>query len=382
MPTVAEYLKYANLQMAAEALYGFDANVTPGQAPKRIYAGALVQSDLLTGNRHASKFTPTEVELSKLTTDWVVVEHVSNTETGFSGTLFQKESTNEFVLSFRSTEFLDDAARDNEATNYQEINKLGFAFGQISDMEKWYGEVKTKITGPLSVTGYSLGGHLATAFNLLHPGAATEVVTFNGAGIGKIGTADGSLASTQSELQRMVARFRELRSQAEGAGLDVLLQSALGKTTYAELKTKLIETKGVPDQSLVNLLNTRMSSQANAADLPNTDIKGDYLLLWQALDRALAVKKEADRVKTLSSGVTVEGEPGNPAPIPHLVNDKLAIAGESLDYQLAVLVTSRQLGARYRQLPGRSRRSCESRRWRHGDSLTNPINDTLWSISA
>jgi hypothetical protein len=144
MPTVAEYLKYANLQMAAEALYGFDANVTPGQAPKRIYAGALVQSDLLTGNRHASKFTPTEVELSKLTTDWVVVEHVSNTETGFSGTLFQRvkadavtgEPAGSFVLSFRSTEFLDDAARDNEATNYQEINKLGFAFGQISDMEK------------------------------------------------------------------------------------------------------------------------------------------------------------------------------------------------------------------------------------------------------
>ncbi|HEX5391976.1 MAG TPA: hypothetical protein VFW68_01755 [Rhodocyclaceae bacterium] len=25
-PTVADYLKYANLQMAAEALYGFDAN--------------------------------------------------------------------------------------------------------------------------------------------------------------------------------------------------------------------------------------------------------------------------------------------------------------------------------------------------------------------
>ncbi len=25
MPTIANYLKYANLQMAAEALYGFDA---------------------------------------------------------------------------------------------------------------------------------------------------------------------------------------------------------------------------------------------------------------------------------------------------------------------------------------------------------------------
>lgn len=29
MPTIADTLKYANLQMAAEALYGFDANVKP-----------------------------------------------------------------------------------------------------------------------------------------------------------------------------------------------------------------------------------------------------------------------------------------------------------------------------------------------------------------
>jgi len=33
MPTITDYLKYANLQMAAEALYGFDANQNPGIAP-------------------------------------------------------------------------------------------------------------------------------------------------------------------------------------------------------------------------------------------------------------------------------------------------------------------------------------------------------------
>jgi hypothetical protein len=32
MPTIAEYLKYANLQMAAEALYTFDAT-PPGTNP-------------------------------------------------------------------------------------------------------------------------------------------------------------------------------------------------------------------------------------------------------------------------------------------------------------------------------------------------------------
>jgi pimeloyl-ACP methyl ester carboxylesterase len=38
----------------------------------------------------------------------------------------------------------------------------------------------------LSVIGYSLGGHLATAFNLLYPDAAQQVVTFNGAGVGRV----------------------------------------------------------------------------------------------------------------------------------------------------------------------------------------------------
>jgi len=38
-------------------------------------------------------------------------------------------------MSFRSTEFADDAARDNEATNKLEIKDHGWAFGQIADME-------------------------------------------------------------------------------------------------------------------------------------------------------------------------------------------------------------------------------------------------------
>jgi hypothetical protein len=37
----------------------------------------------------------------------------------------------------------------------------------------------------LTVTGYSLGGHLAAAFNELNPGVASATYTFNGAGIGK-----------------------------------------------------------------------------------------------------------------------------------------------------------------------------------------------------
>ncbi len=49
------------------------------------------------------------------------------TATGFSGALFVNSLTHELVLSFRSTEFLDDAVRDNTATNMLEIDGTGFA---------------------------------------------------------------------------------------------------------------------------------------------------------------------------------------------------------------------------------------------------------------
>jgi hypothetical protein len=170
MPTIAEYLKFANLQMAAESLFGFNAtppgtNLTPGATSNL----PLDPLRLEQGNLHASKFTATEA--TKFVEQWKVVEHISNTPTGFSGTLFQalkddlsqNIKAGDLVLSFRSTEFIDDAARDNEATNKLEISEKGFAFGQLDDMETWYQSLKSHklITGPLTVTGYSLGGHIA-----------------------------------------------------------------------------------------------------------------------------------------------------------------------------------------------------------------------------
>ncbi|PAU64400.1 hypothetical protein BZL41_10370, partial [Pseudomonas sp. PIC25] len=91
--SISDYLKYANLQMAAEALYGFDATINPNQEPGKDTSGALTKENLTTGNHHASTFTKTQVELSGLTSDWVVVEHLSNTSTGFSGTLFKHKDT-------------------------------------------------------------------------------------------------------------------------------------------------------------------------------------------------------------------------------------------------------------------------------------------------
>ena len=101
-PTISETLRYANPRMAAEAVYRFDANETPLQAPaEKRNDIPLTVDNLTTGNRHASKFPQLEAE--KFATRWEVVEHLSNTTTGFSGTLFKEKGTDKLVLGFRST---------------------------------------------------------------------------------------------------------------------------------------------------------------------------------------------------------------------------------------------------------------------------------------
>ncbi len=82
-PTVAELLKYANLQMAAEALYSSNtrkkdpASLLPGDpfSLNGHFSGAIDPEILKTGNEHASRFAPTEAE--KFAKDWVVVDHIS-----------------------------------------------------------------------------------------------------------------------------------------------------------------------------------------------------------------------------------------------------------------------------------------------------------------
>ena len=230
-PTINDYLKYVNLQGAAEAfLVNDDGKVKTD-----------IKQALIDGNKRSTKFTqPQAKDFTDPVNGWTVVTQCPNTLTGFSGTLFKNNKTEELVISFRSTEFIDDSARDSEGTDKLEIAKGGFALGQIADMEAWYSKL-TQSGGPLAgkrfaVTGYSLGAHLATVFNLLHGTDIDQVVTFNGAGIGQIGK--GTLAG-------MVERFQSLLIQASFSkkdgveenpdGLKSLFQSEAGQRAYLKL---------------------------------------------------------------------------------------------------------------------------------------------------
>ncbi len=103
--------------------------------------------------------------------------------TGLSATLIRVmapngDLTNEYTLSIRSTEMRPwheggDGERDKWDTDFQSIGLKGFAFAQLDALEYYYQWLK--VTGKLpvavvpqdfklNVTGYSLGGHLATVF--------------------------------------------------------------------------------------------------------------------------------------------------------------------------------------------------------------------------
>lgn len=325
MPTIAEYLKYANLQMAAEAFLN-----DPDTGDKN-YSGTALKDALVRGNRHASKFT--ETEAIKFTAEWEVVDQLPNTTTGFSGTLFKNNQTGELVISFRSTEFVDDAIRDSAATNALEVFGTGWAFGQISDMEEWYKTLAVDgvplSQRPFSVTGYSLGGHLATAFNLLHPGAAQQVVTFNGAGVGKL--------KEGHTLQGVLDYFNDLRANPTS------IKSALGFTL-----TGLADFYDTLHQNLAD--NTWTAADAKAAlagqrtiysETDRLIFDGETRPLDKALDAILTLQAEAERIENFTSGVTA----GSTTDQPLKSVPTSEILAQTLDYRLAVYLASQRTSA-------------------------------------
>jgi Ca2+-binding RTX toxin-like protein len=163
---------------------------------------------LFVGNRNASRFP--QVAASEFAANYRVLAHRPNTATGFSGTLFQEIGGEQrYILSFRSTEFVNNRVADNFGANLQ-IARLGFALGQIADMEDFYAELRAGVLAgqTFDVTGYSLGGHLANAFRMLRGeqalvGIANPVrhtYTFNGAGTGRL--------IAGNRLTKILSRFR------------------------------------------------------------------------------------------------------------------------------------------------------------------------------
>jgi YD repeat-containing protein len=333
--TIADYLKYVNLQMAAEAFL-----VNADGSLKADIVGALED-----GNLHASKFTPTLA--NAFASQWEVVDQRANTPTGFAGTLFRsKADPTQYVISFRSTEFIDDAARDNQATNKLEIADKGWAFGQIDDMMAWFQTLRQKQLIPdgahFSVTGYSLGGHLATAFNLLYGASGPQpvnqpildnVVTFNGAGVGKV---------NQGDLYGVMAYFDTLRHSP--TSIDNEISDAKLRSHIDAFRSKLDSYWKVNDvDSLLNAIaDAKATIQADASGASSSGaMTAEQKLVWTALDRMASIALSARDDPKLPSGST-SPDPRLAHPLDVNIKD---IAQAQFDYQMAVMLAGRRTQA-------------------------------------
>lgn len=306
--------------MAAEAFLN-DKGVTS-------YSDGELELKLKEGNHHASLFTPTQAK--SFAEQWIVVDQRENSNTGFSGTLFRnRERPDEYVISFRSTEFADDAVHDTKATNELEIAKFGFAFGQIRDMEAWYETLrndpsKLPAGATFSVTGYSLGAHLATVFNSLHRSEGIgSVVTFNGAGMGQV--------DKNSDLRILIDNFKAMSSSTGAAALGIANSVLVDIYERAQDVINAGGTISAADASMLDM----MAYGSDEAMVVDAASRKDAQRMLDAIARVKTVRDNVGYV----SGIT-NSKGTHVAEVPVDLIDQAR-----LEYQMAVLTVGEKTSA-------------------------------------
>ena len=193
MPTLSakKIYEFSLQQVAAESF--LEISATDGfSGPELVRAlrlgsnNPLNPDNLPTGGSLAGKTRMTDQQIADFEAGYKIIAHLPNTWSGLSATLFQDRATGTYTLSFRSTEFGDDKAggdwsRDGIPGADGELGAHGFAIAQVGEAEAWFRELRGQRLGPggvlskllpdnsvLNVTGYSLGGHLATVFTEAH----------------------------------------------------------------------------------------------------------------------------------------------------------------------------------------------------------------------
>jgi Ca2+-binding RTX toxin-like protein len=277
---IATWLKFALQQMAAESyLDNIDLN-SPEEVTRRL---------LLGNNREGfpeagfTRFTGTLVQgqAKDFAQRYQIVDHHANDATGFSATLLKDTATNTYTLSFRSTEYQNQAQggdweRDGQPGASGEIFFKGFAFGQLVSMEKYYQKLKTDGVLPsgatLTVTGYSLGGHLATVFTELHEDEIQHTYTFNGAGRGEIAGGTPGL-SDGARIAEMVEYFA-----------DQLRNQGLGEQPFASGATGSLYTDSRYQTALHAVFSQYQTTSRALSDIPRTD--GAFAKITQLVGHA------------------------------------------------------------------------------------------------
>jgi Ca2+-binding RTX toxin-like protein len=204
-------VEFSVLQAAAECY--LDGVIDQNQLIQRLENGSNHYSfDPVAGS---GRTRLTNEQITWLLDNFDIVDHYANDSSGFSATVFLDRRSGEYTVSFRSTEYANenkggDWLRDGLQGAGGEVSVVGVAFGQVASMENYLANLREgrrfdAVTGhwvadpslePLSqalsggaginVTGYSLGGHLANVFTVLHQDLIRHAYLFNAAGLGRI----------------------------------------------------------------------------------------------------------------------------------------------------------------------------------------------------
>lgn len=328
-PSVAELLEMSRTQIVAEAFLKDEDKKLEFLHPEGYtFKNVALDSKILEeGNNHTSILTAPQIK--EFMENWEVVAYLPNTTTGFSGTLFKAKrdipgttiKAGEKVMSLRSTEFIDDAVRDNQATNKMEIADRGWAFGQIDDLEQWFQGLRNeKLIGDgeqIRITGYSLGGHLATAFNILHrdEGLIKNTYTFNGAGVGRKTKEEEMDKET---LKNIIHQFHETRYN----GINSTRYNNNFLVHYNKL-TDILEQISHADDSKIDEIESSLRAYIYAMTTHAIPADDD---VKEILNNITKIIDENRRVRSLSSGTEQKAK---------IVNYS-DIAALGLNYQIAL----------------------------------------------
>ena len=151
--------------------------------------------------------------------------------------MFRDKSSGEYTVSFRSLEYAEESKggdwmRDGRPGGAGEISGRGLAFAQAASMErylenlqqgrrydavsgKWIADAKLAEAsqaltsgGGANITGFSLGGHLASVFTLLHGDLVKHAYVFNASGLGMLDGLNPTHPGYVDLLRRDLAIYR------------------------------------------------------------------------------------------------------------------------------------------------------------------------------
>ncbi|WP_459873690.1 hypothetical protein, partial [Endothiovibrio diazotrophicus] len=314
-----------------------------------------------------------------------VIDHRPNDHTGFSATLLLDTQTGQYTLSFRSTEYSlerngGDFQRDTVGADTG-INDEGFAFAQIDSMQRYWEELTADggvLAGGqrINVTGYSLGGHLATVFTELHSERVLHTYVFNspGRGLYSDGTLEEMFAYYREVLERPYLAYSELT----GAGADPS-DSDLTRYTNLYLAADALEGQPFADtdniyddpryQLAVEAVSIRFNTQSSLWDgvldlLVGTDgalsAEADSLITHvygHARNGDVEIVANSNIHPTDSNAVYVEDQPnyqgflGHQPIYPDWLNEWIAGHGDFGDtHGMALLVDSLALMGAFQSL--------------------------------